>query len=192
MLDYFTHNIEALNYSKIMTKRMGELSNPLFNHTKITNFSYIRFNKDGTVLNLTTEEKWIQFRFEEKIKYKILFKDHLAEAKYNIPYTYLWPKNTKDPLLDALHQYNIWHGCNIYIPNIDYIEVFSFASTIDNENIQNFYINNIDLLRAFIICFKEQTKEMPGINEKKNLVSTELTLPSSIPSKEDICITWQD
>lgn len=185
MNDYFVRDIQALYYSKSMIPNMRRLSAPLFSNTKITNFSYLRFNKNGTILNLTTEEKWIQFRFEQKIKYKILFKDHLEGTKYDTPYTYLWPKNTDEPLLGALHQYNIWNGCNIYIPNRYCIEVFSFASTIENEIIQNFYINNLDLLRAYIIFFKEQIRDFPNNNSKYNLISTDLTLPTLISTKSN-------
>src|SRR3990167_10679267 len=103
-----------------------------------------------------TEKKWIQFRFEEKIRYKILFKDHLADAKYDTPYIYLWTKNTEDPLLGALHHYNIWNGCNIYIASPNYIEVFSFAGSVENEGMQNFYINNLAMLKTFMVCFKER------------------------------------
>jgi len=179
MSDYFIRDTQALLYSKSMIPIMKEISAPLFEHTKITNFSYLKFNDDGTVLNLTTDERWIQFRFEEKIKFRILFKDHLPEAKYNVPYTYLWPRNTTDTLLGALHEYNIWNGCNIYIANLKHIEVFSFASSVENDSILNFYVNNLELLKAFIIYFKEQMMNMPDIKLKKNLISTDLILPTA-------------
>lgn len=192
MSDYFIHNRHALDYSKAMIPKMCKLSTPLFDNTKVTNFSYLRFNKDGTILNLTTEEKWIQFRFEQKIKYRILFKDHLTDANYAIPYTYLWPKNTEDVLLRALYQYNIWNGCNIYITHGDYIEVYSFASSTENENMQNFYINNLDLLRHFILFFKEAIDNTFEIHLKKNLISTDLKLPASNSAKSDKSLTTYD
>lgn len=175
--EYFLRDTQAIDYSNIMTKKMRDISQPLFEHTKITSFSYLRFNKDGTVLNLTTDERWVQFRVDQRIKYKILFREQLPDAKHNTPYTYLWPKNIDDPLLGALHQYNIWNGCNIYIANETSVEVFSFASSVENENIENFYINNLDLLKTFILYFKEQLNELPDIHTKKNLFSTELILP---------------
>lgn len=179
MTDYFTRDTQALYYAKDMIPRIRELSSPLFNYTMLNNFSYLRFNKDGSVLNLTTEEKWIEFRFNEKIRYKILFKDNLTNTKYNVPYAYLWPNNTADSLLGALHEYNIWNGCNIYIANPHCIEVFSFASSVENDSAQNFCINNLDLLKMFILCIKEQILDLPGINRKNNCFSTELILPLS-------------
>ncbi len=187
MTDYFIRDVQALFYAKDMIPKIRELSAPLFTHTMLTNFSYLRFNKDGTVLNLTSEEKWIEFRFTEKIKYKILFQDYLPNAKYNVPYVYLWPNNTTDRLLGALHEYNIWNGCNIYIANPDHIEVFSFASSIENDGTQNFCMNNLDLLKMFILCIKEQILNLPGVNRKTNHVSTELILPApSIDQKQSI------
>ena|SRR3990167_1882846 len=180
MSDYFAQNKHALDYSKAMVPNMHALAVPLFCNTKITNFSYLRFNKNGSVLNLTTEERWIQFRFEQGIKYKILFKDHLTNTNHNTPYTYFWPKNTEDTLLSALRQYNIWNGCNIYISSSSSIEVFSFASSVENDNMENFYVNNLNLLRNFIIFFKEQLScTMQGTNDRKNMILTDLKLPVS-------------
>ena len=130
--DYFKKNFDALNYARSMVPAMNILAEPLFSNTLISNFSYLKFHQDGSVINLTTDINWIDYRFTENIKYKILFESDLQNITLDKPYMYLWPNEVNNKLLGALHNYGIWNGCNIYIPSMNQIEVFSFVDGANN------------------------------------------------------------
>lgn len=129
-INYFKNNLQALDFSRTMVSHMRTVAEPLFQNTLITDFSYLKFNADGSVINLTTDINWIEYRFSENVKYQILFEDHLKYDGVEKPSMYLWPKETPNKILGALKNYGIWNGCNIYIPTYNQIEVFSFSSSI--------------------------------------------------------------
>ena len=180
--DYFKNNINALDFSKSLVPTMTKIAEPLLTNTEITDFSYLKFCSDGSVVNLTTDIRWIIYRFSENIKYQILFEKQLNNRLIDKPYMYLWPNTIENKLLGALHANGIWNGCNIYITKKDQIEVFSFSSSVNNSNIQNFYINNFNLLNKFIIYFMSNMKYLHKIEEKKNCIITDIKFPFILPN----------
>lgn len=175
--NYFSNSANALDYSRAMVSVMKKLTEPLFANTCINNFSYIKFYQNNSVINLTTDINWIDHRFKENIKYKILFESELNNNFLDKPHMYFWPNETDDNLLGALHHFGIWNGCNIYIPNQNHIEVFSFASAIDKTNMHNFYVNNFHLLIQFILYFKNELSLMIDQESQKNKIITDINFP---------------
>lgn len=175
---YFDKNFRALEYAREAASLMQYISEPLFSNTPISNFSFLRFDSNANVINLTTDIKWIEYRFNKQIKYQILFEQQLFNSSLNKPYIYLWPNETSNELMACLKYYGIWNGCNIYIPYTNQIEVFSFASSISNTNISNFYINNFDFLNKFIIYFKEKLSLFDLDNKKGAKIITDIHFPS--------------
>ena len=184
--NYFKSNLNALNYAKSMIPTMKVLAEPLFANTPIYNFSYLKFYSNGNVINLTTDVNWIDYRFSENIKYKILFESELKDVELDKPYMYLWPTKIHDKLLGSLHHFGIWNGCNIYIPSLNQIEVFSFASTIDNVGMSNFYVNNFNILNHYIIYFREKITNLIEQEKKGHKILTDLTFPLMKPNCEII------
>lgn len=175
--NYFKDNVNALDFSESLVPVMKKIAEPLLKNTEITNFSYLKFCSDGSVINLTTDIRWIDYRFSENIKYRILFEKQLEEGVVEKPYMYLWPNEIDNKLLGALHANGIWNGCNIYIPKNNQIEVFSFSSSVNNSNIQNFYINNLNFLNKFIIYFMNNMNLLHEAEERKNRIITDIKFP---------------
>ncbi len=181
--NYFKDNVNALDFSRSLVPVMRKIAEPLFINTEITNFSYLKFCSDGSVINLTTDIRWIDYRFAENIKYRILFEKQLEEGIVEKPYMYLWPNEIDNKLLGALRANGIWNGCNIYIPKNNQIEVFSFSSSVNNSNIQNFYINNFNFLNKFIIYFMSNINSLHEAEERKNRIITDIQFPCMLTSE---------
>jgi DNA-binding CsgD family transcriptional regulator len=175
--NYFDSNISALEYAREMVSLMKYITKPLFANTPINNFSFLRFDHQANLINLTTDIKWIEYRFDKKIKYQILFEKQLVNSSLNKPHMYLWPNIANNELMAALQNYGIWNGCNIYIPYADQIEVFSFASSISNTNMSNFYFNYFDFLNSFIIYFKNKLSSFDLENKKGVKIITDISFP---------------
>ena len=107
MVDYFRKSDLAIAYAKAMRPKMQAIARPLFLNTQINSFSYIKFFKDGSVLNLSTDMQWIEYRFKAEIPYRILFENHLQGLELNQPHIYLWPTIVSSPLLAALKCFDI-------------------------------------------------------------------------------------
>jgi DNA-binding CsgD family transcriptional regulator len=183
--NYFKDNVNALDFSRAMVPVMKKIAEPLLINTEITNFSYLKFCSDGSVINLTTDVRWIDYRFSENIKYRILFEKQLEDGYIEKPYMYLWPNEIDNKLLGALHANGIWNGCNIYIPKNNQIEVFSFSSTVNNSSIQNFYINNFNFLNKFIIYFMNNMSFLHETEEKRNRIITDIQFPCTLARKTE-------
>lgn len=176
--NYFKDSLIALDFARSQVPMIKKIAEPLFSNTQITNFSYLKFCSDASVINLSTDIRWIDYRFSENIKYQILFEKQLEDGVVEKPYMYLWPNEINNKLLGALHAYGIWNGCNIYIPRSNQIEVFSFSSSVNNFNMQNFYINNFGFLNKFIIYFTSNMNSLHEVNDKKNRIITDIQFPS--------------
>lgn len=181
--DYFKNNLIALDFARAIAPCLKQLADPLFLNTPITNFSYLRFNSDGRVINIATDVSWIEHRFTENVKYQILFAEQLGNNELDKPYIYLWPNKVNSKVLGALHTYGIWNGCNIYIPQRDKIEVYSFSNRSEDIDIQNFYINNFHFLTRFILYVNIKIKHFLTAEKNNIYVNTDLVLPNC--NKED-------
>ena len=84
---------------------------------------------------------------------------HNAAKIYELFYS-LWPNQPDDDLLHALYDYGIWNGLSFCIKNNDYLERFCFATGKDNWQIKTFYLNNLKLLKRYLIFFRENTKSL--------------------------------
>lgn len=174
--EYLAHGDEFVLNCNYMVNTMKEISLPLMDGTKISNFSYLQFEKSGKVINLTTDIEVIKYRFQEKIKYQILFEQELKDSKLNEPYIYLWPQNPSSDILKSLAHQGIGNGCNIFIRKLDLIEVYSFAADINELNMQSFYINNLNTLKGFILDFKNK---IDGSLDNKLKLDTDIKFPST-------------
>jgi DNA-binding CsgD family transcriptional regulator len=176
--NYFKNSLNALDFARSLVPILQQISEPLFSNTQITNFSYLKFYSDGSVVNLSTDINLIGYRFEENIKYKILFEAQLKNDDLDKPYMYFWPNQVDSQLLGALHSFDIWNGCNIYIPKNNEIEVFSFSSSTKTQDLNNFYINNFNFLTKFIIYFKSHLDiDRTTCNSK---IQTDIIFPSIV------------
>ena len=188
--NYFKNSLNALDFAKSLIPLLQDTAEPLFSNTLIKNFSYLKFYADGTVVNLSTNINWIKYRFEENIKYKILFESQLKNDELEKPYMYFWPSQSNDQLLGALHSFGIGNGCNIYIPKVDEIEVFSFSSTTDRQDLNNFYVNNFSFLTKFIIYCKNQLDGAFEQADHNSKIQTDIIFPSMVLD-EKIDLTTQ-
>lgn len=55
---------------------------------------------------------------------------------------------------------NIWNGLSIFKQREDSIELWGFAADRQAENMQSFYIENLDLLKKFITAFNRNASEI--------------------------------
>ncbi len=55
--------------------------------------------------------------------------------------------------MSALYDFDIWNGLSIFKQREDSIELWGFAANCQAENMQDFYIENIELLKDFTVSF---------------------------------------
>ena len=117
-------------------------------------FLYERLYPKKTFLLLTTHPSYSELFIKEKF---------YMSACCGEPIEYSNTYFLSDALTDVnnmqialAQQEGLGHGLIIVkkLPNYNYAEIFYFYAALDNKEINNFYLNNLNLLEQFISYFK--------------------------------------
>lgn len=153
-------NFQAYKYAEATASKFNRICDPLFK-SNIKIFAYFRFFYDGRYLYLCNDLNWLRFCLENvhnnegtSLGQEI---GHVPEDNYHC---FLWPTVKTDYLMSALYDFNIWNGLSIFKQREDSVELWGFAGDRQTENMQNFYIENIDLLKDFTASFNLNAAEL--------------------------------
>lgn len=149
-------NFQAYKYAESTLPQFNEICSPLF-ESGIKVFAYFRFFNNGRYLYLCNNLPWVQYCLEnvhnnegtslgEEIGY-------VPEHNY---YCFLWPTVKTDYLMTALYDFDIWNGLSIFKHHEDSIELWGFAADRSAENMQSFYLENIEIFKDFTSAFNIQ------------------------------------
>lgn len=158
---------------------IAELCKPL-NKFGITSFNYVRTYNDGSQINLANIPVWLEYFYDNEF-YRIgAFEKH--PSQYQSGYA-LWPQLSGQKIFfDARTYFNIDNGITIIEKQVDSCDFYYFGTTADNFRIINFYLNNIDLLKRFILYFKDHASL---IIKKAN--ENRIILPNHFEQPESFC-----
>lgn len=120
----------------------------------ITYFNYIKVFQDGTRLFFGNHPAWIKHFFDNKYFLKANFSANTEVWDEDF---YAWYALPNDGVLSvARNDFNIDNGITIVDRYHKFTELFLFASNRSNVQINNFYLNNLNLLRHFVNYFKDR------------------------------------
>ncbi len=119
-------------------------------------FLYVRAFDDQSRIQISTNNYWSEHFYEKKF-YKIGTFENL-DVQSGL---YLWSSLPCQQIFCDLRNYfQIDHGITLAEKTNDGVEYFHFGSFVGNYEINNFYINNIDLLKRFNLYFKTNAKKL--------------------------------
>lgn len=149
-------------------------------------FVYVKVYSDGSRISLNNNLLWSKFFFENYSKYVNgeIFEDKENQNK-KMSY-HLWTLNQANNklLMDNESQFGIGNGIDIIVPHDDYTEFFVFASDKNNRGINNFYINNLDILKQSIFYFKDKGKDLLNQAESSGIIQ--------VPTQNKVITNYQD
>lgn len=178
-------NFSAYKYAEAKHEELAALCSPLLK-LNISTFAYFRFFPNGRYLYLCNHLDWVQFCLKnvhnnegtslgQEIK-------HALEDNYHC---FLWPTEKTDYLMSALHDFNIWNGLSIFKQREDSIELWGFAANCNTENLQNFYIENIELLKKFTSAFNREAAEIIIPHDDYLAIYKDFKLQNPKPPQDD-------
>lgn len=116
----------------------------------ITYFSFVRSFKDGSHIRLSNNAAWTKHYYSRGF-YNVVLKQ-VPDADGNI----LWSSIDRYPLFhDASEFFNVDNGTVLVLTIDDVVERYFFGSTRDNKQVNYIYLNKLDILKRFILYFKE-------------------------------------
>lgn len=139
-----------------------------FNATGLTYYNYVRLDDANQRICLSNNRAWMEYVFSTLDIHKITFEEtpEHGQQRYVV-----WDNIEtigQDKLMTAAREeYNIAHGFTIIANYKDYVEYHYFGTSKENKAINNYYINHLNELNAFILYFKEQARDIIRAAEKQ-------------------------
>lgn len=160
-------NSGAYFFNQAHVSEIREVCSPLFKNFNLTHFGYLRYRADGGYLAVSSDINWAETHLKNDYASSPYFLEEVCSMPDNMYRASLWPtSHSADSTLEALYQHNIWHGLNIVQTSSDFTDVYYFASSRENHQVTSLYLNNSDLIKRFIVFFRDNTK---NIFEKANI-----------------------
>lgn len=143
------------------------------------NYHFRKVKKLASVLNSLAINTFFHLRINTKSQFFILsnnagISNHLINEDSNVGILHnklattsisgkisiaIWKKYVDDSFLEKIYKMGVWNGISIALPFDDYIDIFSFASSIENKHVNNLYLNHLRLIKRFIIFFRLNAKD---------------------------------
>lgn len=157
------NNHAALAYNQTIHQQLMDICSPLFLRSYIKSFRYFRLFKDGSYLNLSTNNDWLYSRMTKIHNNGLIFQSALCSAVSDDYTFFIWPNDPDaDEVTNLFYDFNIWNGLSVYKRDSISVETWSFGATKDHTNLANYYINNMCLIKDFVKDFN--TKGLPLID----------------------------
>lgn len=153
-----TRNLkQTLNHhpSLVYNKVLKEICKPL-EKLGILYFSHVHIDETGKFSALGLEPEFVKIYFEKEY-YR--FDIHMAKSRLTEQYV-LWDsieriKESKE-LFDDFISFSLGHTFTIQQQNGKTKDYYHFAGKLNNNSINDNYLRNLDLLKRFILYYKEK------------------------------------
>lgn len=157
------HSIIELNkhISFASCSDINEICKPLFTHTPIKVFEYSKVYPDGSRAELSNHADHMRNAFVTRAKMSRIYTPNLIPENNSYLLVPKWIENMTSPAkkglqeqLNSQHElFGLGNEFTIIKRHKDYIEYFHFYADSNTPGMENFYINNIELLEQFILYF---------------------------------------
>lgn len=154
------------HHSITVADDVAKMCEPLFKHYGINYFLYARVFDNGAVYSLISNGEYQKHHFKKEYLLFPPIPSHMIGKKFY----YIVTENVSGPFqpvfYDLRNLFNIWYPIFMFERYHGYFEVCIFASTPDNHDIINLYVNNLDIFEKFKSYFKEKATKLIAESEK--------------------------
>lgn len=131
----------------------------------VSYFSYVRSYEDGSHIRLSNNAPWTRHYYDRGF-YNVVIRQVPAMDS-----CLLWNNIDKYPLFhEASEYFNIDNGAVIVVKSDDITERYFFGATRDNTAVNAIYLYRMDLLKRFILYFKEMARDIICTAEKSKIM----------------------
>lgn len=152
-------NRRAYEYNKAISHKLKAVCQPFMDNADATEVAYHRIYYNGDAVSVATNSDILKHYFLYVQEKGLFFQKHLSQIEEDKFFYFLWPNQVENSLHEIIQQIGVWNGFNLYIRRKDYIENFVFMSNLSSMVMQNYCINNLDLINSFVGYFKEKAHE---------------------------------
>lgn len=163
---------------------MNQLIKPLqpFN---INHLVYVKRFNDGSCVNLCNRPEWTRYFYNKQLYKRGLFEG--KEKNYQSSYI-LWNTLADQEVFKAARtDFYLEDGITIVKEGAEYCEFFYIGTNQKQPQLNNFFVNNLDLLNRFVLYFRDRGKDLIK-KASKYKINHVVIDTSSIQSKELILL----
>lgn len=159
--------LPTLDYMNTQAKAMRNITEPL-EKVDISFFSHTRIYNNNTLVDMSNRIDVLEYFYYESDIYKYCVPDIDPWALNN---EYILCSSVDDnPCVSGLRENNNIDNIIVLIEKYEkHCELWYFGSDCDRDDMTNFYINNLDVLKAFTLYFKEQGKVLINDADKNRI-----------------------
>lgn len=169
-------NQTAYEYNKGINFCINHICQEFLQHSFATEMAYHKIYYNGNAISVSTNLEMLKHYFIFVQEKGLFFKKFLHNIPKNKSFYFLWPDKIENDLHGIIHHLGIWNGFNIYIKHDDYIENFVLTSTLHSKEMQNYCINNLDVVESFIGFFREKTESLFSNFDHRNMAFFNCTI----------------
>lgn len=162
---------DIIKFNKDFSPHLENISDILLKNLDIHFFEYTRLYKTGSRFYISNNQNWFEYfianNFQDDDDYNQILWGGI-KRKYT-----LWTGLPDNEVLSGYFKNNMWNGLIYSLKNNEnYIDLFSFSSTIENKHVNNLYINNKDIIKKVVIIFKNEIHKNLPLGDDKFLLKT--------------------
>ncbi len=154
------------HFSLVTSQDITQICQPLFSTTPINYFIFARMYDSGSVIVFNTQPEWHRYFFE---------KDYARQINSRLKAgCHFWMSNMELSAAnqDAKKYFNIDNKFELTERGKNYYDIFGFGSASGSVNVIDYYLNNMHVLKQFILYFKDKIKTLldEAIKNKENQI----------------------
>lgn len=157
-------------------KEIEEACDPLY-QKGITHFAFLRFF-DNETLRLADRKDWLG-KFFEKGFYndQLIFQKEIDTLEFGEEKTLFLTNKPRNKHEKNLIDYGMWHFILKFKRYANYVDFWCCSGEKNNQNILNFYANNMGFLDEFATSFECRLINDYQHNRKNNKIKTSIKIP---------------
>lgn len=146
---------------------MEEICKPL-KHFEITNFIYVKNYENGQFVHLTNRGDWLEHFYDQGL-YKV-GSLHKKGSVFNPGFLFWETLSGQDVVRIARRDFSMFYGILLIERDAEgFFEFYAFSGSREARPLYDFYINNGDVLRRFILYFKDVGRDILQRVEKDRI-----------------------
>lgn len=154
----------------------------------ITYFHHVRTFNDGSRISLSNNKAWMLHYYKMRYYLQPAINKNLDNSQNH----HFYIPNLENEIFNDLRQNFMVANClTITEHSHNYTDFFYFGSTPENCNINEFYINNLNLFKRFILYYRDKASLLIKKTNNDRIIFPHFmkTLISSNPSEEKSHLT---
>lgn len=161
-------NEQAFEFTREKVPEVSKICKSLLHIFNIDFFECFRIFNDGKYFRLISGyTDYAKYYFVNIHDNGEIFTKALQNTPYHSEYCYLWPIKSLDTHLSLMHNFDLVHGISIFQREENYVDAYVFASSGQNDCIQDFFYTHTSLLKDFIKYFQYKAQNLLSHNKNK-------------------------